>query len=132
MDNLYMGREQRIWGILTTFNTDADPAIVSRSAPQTLREWRIVFRQWATEYSFHLTQRSGAIPGASIVIHQPEHGQDCLEIVLLILGVLRLGEPLDLDDPLTYTIWLDFVNDHHVRFEHWEWWKQHRGEFRHV
>lgn len=132
MDNLHQGQEERIWGVLTNVHPADGLPSLTQFAPRTTREWRTVFRQWVVEYSLHLTKGVAVIPGPSIVIHQPTRGKDCLEVVLLIVGVLRLGEPLDLDDPLTYTIWLDFLNDHRARAEHWEWWKKQRGEFHYM
>jgi hypothetical protein len=132
MDNSHFGNEKHVWGVLTTIHPEENLSIVGDFAPQSIRSWRAVFRQWATEYALHLTQPASSLPVTSIVINPPAQGEDCLEVVLLVVGVMRHGEPLDLNDPMTYTLWLDFINDHPARTEHWNWWRTHRDEFRYL
>lgn len=132
MDNSYFGEAERIWGTLVTVRQVGTQFVAGESAPQTLREWRTVFRQWAREYALYLAGHHTLVPKCSMVIHPPDDEEGGLNTVLLIVGMFHLGEPLDLDDPLAYTIWLDFLNDHPARGEYWEWWTKHQGEINYL
>lgn len=123
--------EERIWGVLTARTPRTRPNKAGRFAPMTPDQWRQVFLQWAIEYAYYYSLQPQPKPELPIVHHKPVlDDQDCIEMVLAIVGSVRHDGPLDLWDPLLYTVWLDFLCDHEVRWLHWQSWQRNKGELR--